>query len=64
MVVGRSSTLEELFSPSSIAVIGASNRPGAVGERLFRNLLAGGYQGVVYPVNPAWKSVSAVKCYG
>ncbi len=63
MVVGRSPALEELFRPRSIAVIGASNRPGAVGAGLFRNLLAAGYRGIVYPVNPAWKSVSGVRCY-
>ncbi len=63
MVVGRSPELGELFRPSSIAVIGASNRPGRVGTSLFRNLLSAGFQGVAYPVNPSWKSVSGVRCY-
>jgi acetyltransferase len=63
MSVGRSPELDELFRPSSIAVIGASNRPGKVGMSLFRNLLSSGYQGIAYPVNPAWKSVSGVRCY-
>jgi len=63
MTVGRSPELDELFRPSSIAVIGASNRPGKVGMSLFRNLLSSGYQGIAYPVNPAWKSVSGVRCY-
>jgi len=63
MTVGRSPELDELFRPSSIAVIGASNRPGKVGTSLFRNLLSSGYQGIAYPVNPAWKSVSGVRCY-
>ncbi len=63
MTVGRSSELNELFEPRSIAVIGASNRPDAVGGTLFRNILTAGYQGVVYPVNPGWKSVSGVRCY-
>lgn len=63
MTVGQSPRLEELFSPRSIAVVGASNRPGAVGGSLFRNLLSAGYRGVAYPVNPAWKSVSGVRCY-
>jgi acetate---CoA ligase (ADP-forming) len=30
---------------------------------LFRNILKAGYQGVVYPVNPSWKSVSGVQCF-
>lgn len=63
MVVGRDPSLGELFEPRSIAVVGASNRPGTVGESLFRNILTGGYRGVVYPVNPSWPSVSGVKCY-
>lgn len=63
MTVGRSTDLAELFSPASIAVVGASNREGAVGATLFRNVLSAGYRGVVYPVNPRWKSVSGVRCY-
>lgn len=63
MTVGRSEELPELFHPSSVAVLGASNRPGKVGTSLFRNLLSAGYQGVAYPVNPSWKSVSGVRCY-
>ena len=57
------SMLHEVFSPSSVAVIGASNHPLSVGGMLFRNILKAGYQGVVYPVNPSWKSVSGVQCY-
>ncbi len=63
MNVGRSAELDELFRPASIAVVGASNRPGRVGTTLFRNLLAAGYRGIAYPVNPSWKSVSGVRCY-
>ncbi len=63
MTVGRSAQLEELFEPKSVAVIGASNRAATVGASLFRNILTAGYQGVVYPVNPSWKSVSGVRCY-
>lgn len=46
-----------------MAVIGASNSPLSVGGMLFRNILEAGYRGVVYPVNPSWKSVSGVRCY-
>lgn len=63
MTVGRSAELDELFVPRSVAVVGASNRVGAVGASLFRNILSAGYRGVVYPVNPRWKSVSGVQCY-
>ncbi len=63
MTVGSSPELDEIFRPASVAVVGASNRPGRVGTSLFRNILAAGYQGVAYPVNPSWKSVSGVRCY-
>ncbi len=58
-----SSPLQEIFAPASVAVVGASNQPEAVGGMLFRNILQAGYRGVVYPVNPRWKSVSGVRCY-
>ena len=41
-----------LFFPRSIAVIGASTRPGSIGNTLFRNLLHTGFGGTLYPVNP------------
>lgn len=63
MGIGGSAELEEIFQPKSVAVIGASNRPGAVGASLFRNLLSASYSGVVYPVNPGRSSVSGVRCY-
>jgi acetyltransferase len=63
MSVGQSAELEELFQPASVAVVGASNKPGKVGTSLFRNILQAGFRGVVYPVNPSSKSVSGVRCY-
>jgi acetyltransferase len=63
MPIGQSVELDELFRPKSVAVIGASNRPGKVGTALFRNILTAGFQGTAYPVNPIWKSVSGVRCY-
>ncbi|MGA7476971.1 MAG: acetate--CoA ligase family protein [Thermoplasmata archaeon] len=63
MTIGRSEELEEIFLPSSVAVIGASNKPGKVGTYLFRNIIEAGFGGVVYPVNPSSKSVSGVRCY-
>ena len=55
--------LEKLFRPESIAVIGASNRPGAVGTVVMRNLLEGEFSGPVMPVNPKHKSVAGVLAY-
>ena len=42
--------LEFLFRPRSVAVIGASNRPASIGATVMRNVLAGGFEGPVWPV--------------
>lgn len=60
---GPSSELRELFAPRSVAVLGASRRPGSVGASLFHNIIEAGFTGVVYPVNPSWPSVGGVRCY-
>ncbi|MFC5481077.1 GNAT family N-acetyltransferase [Massilia suwonensis] len=44
--------LNKLFAPRSVALIGASNRPGSLGATLLHNLSAGGFAGAIYPVNP------------
>lgn len=52
--------LDRLLRPSSVAVIGASDRPGSVGSTVMRNLLAGHFAGSVTPVNPAHATVAGV----
>ncbi|MGO4476449.1 bifunctional acetate--CoA ligase family protein/GNAT family N-acetyltransferase [Massilia sp. 2TAF26] len=44
--------LEYFFRPQSIAVIGASNRPGSVGATVLANLVSAGFPGPIWPVNP------------
>ena len=51
------------MNPKSIAVVGATNRPGSVGLAVFRNILTAGFHGVLYPVNPKAKYVQSVKAY-
>ena len=55
--------LDAIFSPQSLAVIGASKTPGKVGHDIFVNILKGGYQGTLYPVNPEAHSVFSVRAY-
>ncbi len=55
--------IESIMSPRSIAVVGATNRPGSVGHAVFRNILNAGFEGVLYPVNLKAKSVQSVKAY-
>ena len=55
--------IEHIMSPKSIAVVGASNRPGSLGLAVFRNLIDASYQGILYPVNPKARSIQGVKAY-
>ncbi|MGL4605000.1 MAG: CoA-binding protein, partial [Iodobacter sp.] len=52
--------LAGLFDPRSIAVIGASETPGAVGTTVFANLLEGGYSGKLFPVNLRHEKVQGI----
>lgn len=52
-----------LTNPSSIVLIGASERPSTVGEVITRNLLNSGFSGPVYLVNPHYPSINDVPCY-
>ena len=57
------SRLDAIFKPSSVAVVGASTRPGTVGNDIFRNLLFNEFHGSVYPINPKATNVLGVHCY-
>ena len=61
--VAATASLEPIFHPRSVAVVGASRRPGTIGHELLRNLLAGNFAGPVYPVNPSAKAVASVRAY-
>ncbi len=52
--------LDAIFRPRSVALIGASRRPGSIGGAIFRNLLGHGFEGPVYPVNPSARVVQSV----
>ena len=55
--------LDPLLRPDSIAVLGASERPGSVGRQTVENLLHGAYSGSLYAVNPGYETVCGVPCY-
>jgi acetyltransferase len=55
--------LDAIFSPKSVAVVGASTTPGKVGHDIFVNILKGGFTGTIYPVNPKARSISSVRAY-
>ncbi len=55
--------LQYLFKPRSIAVFGASDRPGSLGAVLMENLLNGGFAGPIMPVNPRHRTVRDQPAY-
>jgi acetyltransferase len=55
--------LDRLFAPRGIAVFGASDRPDSVGGRVMQNLLASGFAGPIYPINPKRETVHGQRCY-
>jgi len=55
--------LDRLFAPRAIAVFGASDRAGSVGNIVFRNLLEGGFGGQLFAINPKHRKVQKHKSY-
>jgi acetyltransferase len=55
--------LDAIFTPQTVAVIGASETPGSVGRTLLWNLITNPFGGTVFPVNPKRHSVLGIKAY-
>ncbi len=55
--------LDRFLRPRSVAVVGASDKPGALGATLLTNLDRNGYSGAVYPVNPKRDEIMGRRCY-
>ncbi len=49
--------LDYFFRPGSVAVVGASKRPGSVGAVLMNNLMRAGFDGPIMPVNPNYRAI-------
>jgi acetyl coenzyme A synthetase (ADP forming)-like protein len=55
--------MNRLMKPASIAVIGASNEEGKIGNSVMRNLIDGGYRGEIHPINPKADEICGRKAY-
>lgn len=55
--------LDKLFAPQSVAVIGATDKPGRVGKVVLRNVVSGGFKGAIWPVNPKYRRLDGLDCY-
>jgi acetyl coenzyme A synthetase (ADP forming)-like protein len=59
----EATSLDALFRPSSIAIIGATPRPATIGREILHNLIDYEFTGSIFPVNPRHKVVHSFKCY-
>jgi acetate---CoA ligase (ADP-forming) len=57
------SSLDHLFRPRSVAILGASDDANRISGRPVRYLLEGGFEGEIYPVNPNRETVQGLKAY-
>jgi len=62
-MISRTSELDSLLSPRSVAVVGASENPDKVGGRPVRYMTSQGYAGRVYPINPRAKTIQGVRAF-
>lgn len=56
-------TLDPIFSPRTVAVIGASRRRDSLGFSLLHNLVTNEFSGAIFPVNPNAEAIHSLKCY-
>jgi acetyl coenzyme A synthetase (ADP forming)-like protein len=55
--------MNRIMKPKAIAVIGASNEAGKIGNSVMKNLINGGYQGTIYPIHPKEPEIMGIKAY-
>ena len=56
-------SLNAIFKPKSVAVIGASTAPGKLGHDILANLKNGGFAGPLFPINPKAEEILGLKVY-
>jgi len=59
----KKDNMRALFSPESVAVIGASDNPGKLGFHVMKSLTKGEYRGNIVPMNPRSQQIMGFKCY-
>ena len=56
-------SLDKIFRPRSVAIVGASNDPRRWGYHTLTNMLEAGYRHRIYPVNPGEQEIQGIRCY-
>ncbi len=62
-MVREFASMEAMFNPGSVAVIGASDNPGKLGSHVMKSLTRGRYPGRIYPINPGKDQILGIKAY-
>lgn len=60
---GHDRSLEDLFSPGSVAIVGASRSEGKLGHAVLSNVIGSGFGGAIYPINPDAEEILGLPCY-
>jgi acetyl coenzyme A synthetase (ADP forming)-like protein len=55
--------MNRIFNPKAVAVVGASDGEGKIGNSVMKNIINGGYAGELYPINPKADEILGKKCY-
>jgi acetyl coenzyme A synthetase (ADP forming)-like protein len=55
--------MNRIMKPKAVAVIGASDAEGKIGNSVMKNIINGGYQGDLYPINPKADEILGLKAY-
>ena len=56
--------LNRIFKSPHVAVVGASEKTGTIGNALMRNIVDGGFCGMLLPVNPKYKTIHGHESFG
>ena len=55
--------MNRIMKPKAVAVVGASNEAGKIGNSVMKNLINGGYKGTIYPIHPKEPEIMGIKAY-
>ncbi|MCD4785105.1 MAG: acetate--CoA ligase family protein [Candidatus Eremiobacteraeota bacterium] len=61
--ISNEKILNNMFRPGSVAIVGASARPGSLGNTVMKKMLDFKYSGVLYPINPKTPAIFGIECY-
>lgn len=54
---------QKLFTPKSLAIVGAAREPGKLGNIVVKNIVDGSFKGKIFPVNPNADAINGLPCY-